>query len=477
MKTELLKADENGLKTAADLIKKGETVVFPTETVYGLGADALNKAAVEKIFKAKGRPSDNPLIVHIAEKEALSKIVKEVPAAAKLLMEKFWPGPLTIIMEKTDNIPYEVTAGLDTVGVRMPENKEAREFLRLSECPVAAPSANISGRPSPTNFGDVCYDMNEKVSAIIEGEPSKVGVESTVIDMTLDIPVVLRPGGVTVEEIEAVIGKVLVSGGLKESTTPKAPGMKYKHYAPKAKVYIIKGSSQDLKKFLIEKKGFLGRAGVLCFDEFIDDIKPHAVALSLGSMKSAADAAKNLFTLLRKMDELGVDIIFAPEITEEGLWLAVKNRLYKAASGNIIDVPRAICMLFVCSGNTCRSPMAEGIFALHTRYNNVICRSAGLFAAEGNQANEKAVISAKKLGADISGHISKPITLEMINAADYTVVMTKDMKNALSSYRNVVLFSSLAGENGDIPDPYGSTQEVYDECAKEIKRLSEKAVL
>lgn len=473
METKLLKADEDGLKTAAELIRKGETVVFPTETVYGLGANALCPLAVEKIFKAKGRPSDNPLIVHIADREKLLEIVKEVPEKARQLMDKFWPGPLTIIMEKTDKIPDVVSAGLSTVGIRMPENKEARAFLKYAGIPVAAPSANISGKPSPTTFEDVCQDMDGKVSAIIEGEPSNVGVESTVIDMTLDVPVVLRPGGITVEQIEAEIGEVLVSCGLKESSVPKAPGMKYKHYAPKAKVYIVKGTVSDLKEKLTEKKGFFKKVGILCFDEFVGELSPFGEALSLGSMKRPEDAAKNLFTLLRKMDKLGVDVIFAPEIPENGLWLAVKNRLYKAAADNIIDIKTAKWIYFVCTGNTCRSPMAEGIFSCVRE--NVITSSAGLMANNGDFANDKAVISAKRLGADIKGHRSKRLTLDMVNSSDYVVVMTNEMKNALSDFKNVVLFSALSKGCEDVSDPFGASQEIYDECANQIKKLSEKA--
>lgn len=472
MQTEILKADKEGLLRGAEILRAGETVVFPTETVYGLGADAFNPEAVKKIFLAKGRPSDNPLIVHIAEESALSEIVEEVPEKAKILMEKFWPGPLTIIMKKSKNIPPCVSAGLSTVGVRMPENETAREFIKLSKRPVAAPSANISGRPSPTTFKDVCEDMTGRAAAIIEGEPSRVGVESTVIDMTSDIPTVLRPGGVTVSQLEEVIGEVRVSGSIKDSDAPKAPGMKYRHYAPKARVHILKGSLLEVKEFLKRKKGFVKKFGVICFDEMLHELEGLCEAVSLGKMNSPEDAAKNLFSALRKMDALGVDIIFAPEIPEDGLWLAVKNRLYKAAGESVIDVKNAKALLFVCMGNTCRSPMAEGIFAKMNK--NIIVSSAGLSAPDGEGANEKAVSAAKKLGADISFHRAKTLTFESLEASDMIITMTDSLKSVIPFKKKTMTIYELAGEKGDLADPYGQSQEVYDLTADEIKRLAKK---
>ena len=473
MQTEILTSDEKGLTRAAEILRAGETVAFPTETVYGLGADATNPSAVEKIFKAKGRPSDNPLIVHIAEKDALFEIVREIPKKAELLMKKFWPGPLTIIMKKSENIPDSVSAGLDTVGVRMPESETARNFIRLSGRPVAAPSANISGRPSPTTFQDVCQDMNGRAAAILEGEASKVGVESTVIDMTSDIPTVLRPGGITLSQLREAIGEVALSSDEKDSKTPKAPGMKYRHYAPKARVHILKGSLSEVKEFLEKKKGFVEKIGVLCFDEMINELSGLVETVSLGKMNCPEEAASKLFSALRKMDELGVDLIFAPEIPDDGLWLAVKNRLYKAAAGSIIDVKDLKALLFICMGNTCRSPMAEGIFAQVNK--NVIASSAGL-AAGGEGANEKAILAAKKYGADISAHKSKTVTIEMLKAADVVVTMTESIKSILPFPEKTVTFYELAGESGDIADPFGQSQEVYESCAREIKRLSEKCV-
>lgn len=473
METELLKADSSGLLRAAEIIKEGNTVVFPTETVYGLGADATSEDAVKKIFEAKGRPSDNPLIVHIADICDVDGLVTEVPEKAKLLMEKFWPGPLTIIMKKSSIVPNSVTAGLATVGVRMPENETAREFIRLAGTPVAAPSANISGKPSPTNFKDVFLDMNGRAAGIIEGEPSRVGVESTVIDMTAEIPTVLRPGGVTIEELEDVIGKVLGGREIKDVETPKAPGMKYRHYAPAGRVYILKGSIDEAASFIKDIESTGKKVGVMMFDEFKEYFKESgAEIVSLGSKEKPEDAANRLFSALREMDKCGAQVCFAPEIPEEGLWLAVRNRLYKAAADNILDLNNLKSVLFVCTGNTCRSPMAEAIFA--SIHKGVYVSSAGLMAQDGESASDNAVFAMKEQKIDLSSHRARQITPQMIEKASLVLTMTKSHKAALSHFSNVYTLSEFAGEDQDITDPYGGTKEDYICCSEELKSLIEK---
>ncbi|MCL2837851.1 MAG: L-threonylcarbamoyladenylate synthase [Oscillospiraceae bacterium] len=328
-KTQILYSSNFDIKNAAKILRNSGTVAFPTETVYGLGANALDEAAVAKIFAAKGRPSDNPLIVHIAERDDVYKVAREVSEAAKLLMDQFWGGPLTLILKRQACVPDIVTAGLDTVAVRMPANEIALELIRAAGVPIAAPSANVSGKPSPTAFEHVKHDLFGKVDVIIDGGSCDVGLESTVIDMTREVPIILRPGGVSREEIEAVIGQVDVVTKIESNDKPASPGMKYKHYAPNAKIIIC-----DILENAENIRNQGGKVGVLIFDEYLDEFVGVKYVLSLGSVNDAESAARNLFGKLRKFDTLEVDLIYAPKIPENGMWAAVRNRLYKAAGEN-----------------------------------------------------------------------------------------------------------------------------------------------
>ncbi|MDO4288342.1 MAG: L-threonylcarbamoyladenylate synthase [Eubacterium sp.] len=346
MKTEIFKADSPlegilNVAKAGELLMAGETVVFPTETVYGLGANALDAAAVKKIFEAKGRPSDNPLIVHIGNTDDLKSLVAEVPQKAQELMAQFWPGPLTMIMEKTPAVPEVVTAGLDTVAVRFPSNPIAIALIRAAHVPVAAPSANISGRPSPTKAEHVIEDMMGRVAAIVTVEDSTdVGLESTVMDMTTEPPTMLRPGGITVAEIEAVIGKIEVSPNVIENVIPekaKSPGMKYTHYSPKGDLVIVKGSdAEKLEKINKNiKRHEEMHVGILATDETMGNYKSGLI-ISLGSRKNPEEMSRNLFDRLRSFDELGVEKIYAEDIEVDNSTLALVNRLYKAGGYHFI---------------------------------------------------------------------------------------------------------------------------------------------
>ena len=324
------------LQEAAKLLRENEAIAFPTETVYGLGANAMNDEAIAKIFEAKGRPSDNPLIVHIGTKSQLDGIVKEIPPVAEKLMEHFWPGPLTIILPRKEGISEKVTAGLNTVGVRMPDHPVALALIEEANVPVAAPSANRSGRPSPTLASHVYEDLNEKIAGIVDGGATGVGVESTVIDCTSAVPTILRPGGITKEQLEAVIGTVSLDPALKdEKEKPKSPGMKYTHYAPKAPLSIVEGSREFIQRIVDKKKEEGFKVGVLTTEEY-QHVYRADVVLSCGVRSDLASVATKLYDVLRTFDASEVDVIFSESFPNEGIGNAIMNRLTKAAGHQII---------------------------------------------------------------------------------------------------------------------------------------------
>ena len=339
MKTKLLTTSEKDINTAGGIIADGGLVAFPTETVYGLGASAFDTGAAKKIYAAKGRPSDNPLIVHIADKLQLSDIAAEIPNEAKIVIDKFMPGPITVILKKKPSVPDTVTAGLQTVAIRFPSNETAQRLIKAAGVPIAAPSANLSGKPSPTSAAHVIADMAGRIDAIIDGGACDVGVESTIVDFTGDKPEILRPGGVTYDDLKAVGLDIIINKNILKSIganeVPKSPGMKYKHYAPNAEVTVVEGEKDAVQKKIKELlKGVDGKtAGVLAmYGAEYDD----AVILTAG--ESNREYAKNLFSALREFDNLGVEIVFAEFCEKDGYGLAVKNRLYKAAAQRVIHV-------------------------------------------------------------------------------------------------------------------------------------------
>lgn len=334
METKLFGTSEYDIAEAGKMIAEGKLVAFPTETVYGLGANALNEEAVRNIYLAKGRPSDNPLIVHIAEKEDIVPLVKEVTPKAKALIDAFFPAPLTIILNKSDKVGKVVSGGLDTVAVRMPKNEIARKLIKASGCPIAAPSANTSGLPSPTRVKYVIDDMMGKIDGIIDGGDCEYGVESTVITLATDVPTLLRPGAITKEMIEAVIGEITVAPavleGMKNDEVAASPGMKYKHYAPKAKVVIVNADKKEYEKFVNAQKG----AFALCFDD--DEVTIPKV--TFGRENDDLSQAKELFDSLRELDKMGAKKVYARIPHKDGVGMAVYNRLIRAAAFCIIDL-------------------------------------------------------------------------------------------------------------------------------------------
>lgn len=349
MKTRIEKIDKNRIdknimKDAGDILKQGGLVAFPTETVYGLGAHALNKDAAKKTYAAKGRPSDNPLIVHIARMEDLEAITKEVPEMAKRIAEKYWPGPLTMIFEKTDLVPYETTGGLDTVAVRMPSEEIALELILAGGGYVSAPSANTSGRPSPTMAEHVAEDMNGKIEMILDGGSVDIGVESTILDMTVTPPMILRPGAITKEMLEELIGEVAVDKTLMCADTkqaPKAPGMKYRHYAPKAELSIVEGKLEEVVAFInqtVQEKMSAGKkVGIIATEETLERYKCGDIKCA-GTREDEMTIAGHLYGILREFDADEVDYIYSESFDADGIGSAVMNRLLKAAGHHVIQV-------------------------------------------------------------------------------------------------------------------------------------------
>ncbi len=340
METELikiksLKDNAGDLQRAADCIKHGGLVAFPTETVYGLGGDGLNEEAAGKIYAAKGRPSDNPLILHINDQKMLAKIVKEVTPMAKKIMTAFCPGPVTLILPKADVVPRSVTGGLDTVAVRMPDNDVVRQLIKLSGTPIAGPSANISGRPSPTTAQAVYHDLQGRIDMILDDGACEFGVESTIVDCTEDVPIILRPGAITKEMLEEIFSEVKIDRAIVgENVVPKAPGMKYKHYAPKANMILFEGNPEKMaaaiSSRIAEYEAVGKKVGLIVSDEVAAKLQ-HENTAAYGSQSDLHHIAAEIYECLRFFDDIDVDVILGEGTTSKGLGLAIMNRLHKAS--------------------------------------------------------------------------------------------------------------------------------------------------
>lgn len=351
MNTKLIKIEDTKqikneeLAEAAQILRDGGLVAFPTETVYGLGANALDEAAAKKIYAAKGRPSDNPLIAHISCLEELKPLVAYIPEAGRKLAEAYWPGPLTMVFPKSDIVPYGTTGGLDTVAVRMPSDPVANRLIKLAGVPVAAPSANTSGRPSPTTAQHVWQDMEGKIEMILDGGPVGIGVESTIVDVSGDVPTLLRPGAITMEMLRETVGRVEIDPAIQAPPSadlrPKAPGMKYRHYAPHADLQLVEGETDRVVEVinnLVKEKLAEGKmVGVICTDETRARY-PQGEVRSVGLRAKEETIAHNLFAVLREFDDLNVDCIYSESFSKDHLGQAIMNRLTKAAGYHILNV-------------------------------------------------------------------------------------------------------------------------------------------
>jgi len=467
--------DRDAILEAAEIIKGGGLVAFPTETVYGLGANALCANAVGKIFEAKGRPADNPLIAHIADIDMLYDIVdkQDVSEEALSLIKNFWPGSLTLIFKKAKSVPDIVSGSLDTIAVRIPDNKAALDLIKTAGVPIAAPSANVSGRPSPVSALHVMADLDSKIDMILDGGASSVGLESTILDMSASAATLLRPGAVTLEMLEDVLGTVVLGYDLSiaKNESPKAPGMKYTHYAPNAKITVVK-AKRDVKisQFISRKFGEgLSKYAVIAAEKqlalYKDKLGIRCYLLTPG----------NLFSILRQLDTDGVEHAFVHAPPEVGIDRAVMNRLKKASGGNVIDLDE---VLFVCTGNTCRSPMAEAIWRKYDTGCNVISR--GVAAFDGDTLSKNAEEVLREMCLELTNFASKRLSKEDIERAAVVLCMSRTHANiAEQMYPNsgkIYTLSEYAGsgELSDIPDPYGGSVDVYRQCAVHLDMLIAK---
>ena len=495
MKTQIEKIDKNQideqiLARAGEILKQGGLVAFPTETVYGLGANALDEEAAMKTYAAKGRPSDNPLIVHIADVESLKEIVEEIPEKAKRVMDKFWPGPLTLIFYKKEIVPLGTTGGLNTVAVRMPMDEIALGLIRAGGGYVSAPSANTSGRPSPSTAQHVMDDMDGKIDMIIDGGSVEIGVESTILDMTVDPPMILRPGAITKEMLEKLIGEVTVDSALLSDSSeeaPKAPGMKYRHYAPKAQMMIVNGGTQEtvkaIKQIAYEQERLGYKVGIIATNETLP-LYTRGVVKSIGSRSNENSIAKNLYKVLREFDEEDVSYIYCEAFDEDGIGTAVMNRLGKAAGHHFIqanDITRLQKyrrVLFVSKSDNCRGPMAAELLRHQSLMREYEIGSRGMVVLFPEPANPKAEVIMRSQQMTLAAHEATQLTEADLDEETLVLTFEEEQKwKIVSTYQNVKHVYTLSEYIEDeriIPSAHGKPLNIYGENFSLLMELMKK---
>lgn len=495
MKTKIRKVDKSNIdmqiiQEAGEILKSGGLVAFPTETVYGLGADALNEEAARKTYAAKGRPSDNPLIVHIADFTALEKIAVNIPLTADRIAKAFWPGPLTMIFEKSSEVPLGTTGGLNTVAVRMPSDPIARELILAAGGYVSAPSANTSGRPSPTSAGHVKEDLDGKIDMILDGGAVEIGLESTILDMTVTPPMILRPGAITADMLETVAGYVSVDEtilGNESDKAPKAPGMKYRHYAPKAKLTIVEGNIKE-EVLAIRQLAYAAMRegktiGIIATDETVQ-YYTNGLVKNIGAREHESTIAKNLYAVLREFDEDNVDEIYSESFALPGIGKAIMNRLEKAAGHSwvsasaIVKSQRYRRIVFVSGTDTCRGPMAAELLRHKDLIQEYVIDSRGLIALFPEPVNQKAEAVIKTMGLTLQGHTATQFSEAEVDEDILILTMNETQKIKLfSEYgerENIYTLNEFVGEKEEVSDPYGMPLCSYGECLEKISLLIEK---
>lgn len=482
--------DKEIIEQAGSILRQGGLVAFPTETVYGLGANALDEEAARKTYAAKGRPSDNPLIVHIAKVEDLEGIVTEIPPMVNDIAKRFWPGPLTMIFKKNERVPLGTTGGLETVAVRMPDDEIAREMILAGGGYISAPSANTSGRPSPTTAQHVAEDLDGKIEMILDGGSVDIGVESTILDMTVTPPMILRPGAITREMLSQVIGEVAVDEALiSENSTkaPKAPGMKYRHYAPKAELIIVEGEPEEavkaIRQISYEQVRLGYKVGIIATNESIEEYTTGMIK-SIGSRDNEKTVARNLYRILREFDEEEVSYIYSEAFPEVGIGTAVMNRLGKAAGHHVIQAESITCLqryrriVFVSNGDNCRAPIAAALLKKQPLFQEYEITSRGMVVLFPEPLHPRAEELLESDGIVLNGYEAMPFSEELLEEDTLVLALHEAQKqkimNEYPEFKHVYTLCEYVDGEEEIPSAYGQTTDQYDHMYELIQVYVER---